>query len=198
MSNMAKVNDNTVEDLLNMLYEMIDEAKAIPFSSDCRVDRNAALDLMDSIRDQFPAEIDDAAKIIRNRDQFVADARREATRVIDQAKTQAQMMIDENELVRKARAAAEEAIRNAKAQGAEIINKANEEARRTIDEADSRAESLKRAANEYCADALRRTESAVAQAYGEIKDAHEHFRSLAAGSAAASRRNVPYDVDKDE
>ena len=47
---MAKNNANGVDEMLDMLYEMIDDAKAIPFSNDCRLDRNGALDLLDSIR----------------------------------------------------------------------------------------------------------------------------------------------------
>ena len=46
-------------------------------------------------------------------------------------------------------------------------------------------EELRRAANEYCEDALRRTEEAVAEAYDEIKKSRTRFRSAAAGAAPA-------------
>ena len=40
-----------VEELLDILYEMIDEAKGVPLSSDkCMVERDRALDLLDDIR----------------------------------------------------------------------------------------------------------------------------------------------------
>ena len=46
-----------VEELLDMLFEMIDEAKNAPLSSDkCIVERDRALDLIDDIRSQFPME----------------------------------------------------------------------------------------------------------------------------------------------
>ena len=40
-----------VEELLDMLFEMIDEAKSMPLSSDkCILERDKALDLLDEIR----------------------------------------------------------------------------------------------------------------------------------------------------
>ena len=195
---MAKNNANGVDEMLDMLYEMIDDAKAIPFSNDCRLDRNGALDLLDSIRNRFPVELGEAIKIVQNREQYVADAQREADRILQQAQAQAQRMVDENETVRQARAAAEEAIRTAKSRASEILSKANDEARAVTEAAQTRAEGLKRAANEYCADALRRTEDAVAEAYGEIKQSHDQFRALLSSSGSAPRRNAAYDAEKDE
>ena len=44
-----------VEELLDMLFEMIDEAKNMPLSSDkCIIERDKALDLLDEIKAQFP------------------------------------------------------------------------------------------------------------------------------------------------
>ena len=194
---MAKANTNGVDEMLDMLYEMIDDAKAVPFSSDCRLDRNAALDLLDSIRNRFPVELGEAIKIVQNRDQFVAEAQAEADHILQQAQAQAQRLVEETEIVRQSRAAAEEAIRTAKARATDILTQANDEARAVTEQAQARAEALKRSANEYCADALRRTEDAVAEAYGEIKQSHDHFRAMLS-NAGSGRRAVPYDAEKDE
>ena len=44
-----------VDELLDMLYSMLDEAKSMPLSSDkCIIERDRALDLLDDIRGQFP------------------------------------------------------------------------------------------------------------------------------------------------
>ena len=54
-----------VDELLDMLFEMIDEAKSLPLSSDkCIVERDKALDLLDEIRAQFPMELAEAKKLI--------------------------------------------------------------------------------------------------------------------------------------
>ena len=53
-----------VEELLEMLFEMVDEAKNVPLSSDkCMIERDRALDLIDDIRAQFPMELSEAKKI---------------------------------------------------------------------------------------------------------------------------------------
>ena len=54
-----------VEELLDMLFEMVDEAKNMPLSSDkCVLERDRALDLIDDIRAQFPVELGEAKKLV--------------------------------------------------------------------------------------------------------------------------------------
>ena len=143
-----------VEELLDMLFEMIDEAKSMPLSSDkCILERDKALDLLDEIRAQFPMELAEAKKLIAARTEYIASAKREG------------------ELIRK---------------------QAEEKARQMVSE-DERSHDLRKAANDYCEDALRRTEEAVAEAYDEIKKSRARFRALAGGGAPAGRQ--PYDVE---
>ena len=64
-----------VEELLDMLFEMIDEAKSMPLSSDkCILERDKALDLLDEIRAQFPMELAEAKKLIAARTEYIASA----------------------------------------------------------------------------------------------------------------------------
>ena len=52
-----------VNELLDMLFEMIEEAKSVPLSSDkCMVDRSDALDRIDEIRSAFPLALGVAKK----------------------------------------------------------------------------------------------------------------------------------------
>ena len=68
-----------VEELLDMLFEMIDEAKNAPLSSDkCVIERDRALDLIDDIRSQFPMELSEAKKMMANRAEIIASTKREA------------------------------------------------------------------------------------------------------------------------
>ena len=57
-----------VEELLDMLFDMVDEAKNVPLSSDkCMIERDRALDLIDDIRAQFPVELTEAKKVMATR-----------------------------------------------------------------------------------------------------------------------------------
>ena len=70
-------------------------------------------------------------------------------------------------------------------------------------QAEERSRELKRSANEYCEDALRRTEEAVAEAYNEIKQSRSRFRAAASASAGGApspqlQNRMIYDAAADE
>ena len=168
-----------VEELLDMLYELIDEAKSVPLSNEkCIIERDKALDLLDDIKAQFPMELSEAKKLIAARSDYIASAKREADLMKKQAEEQARQMVDEDELMAKAR------------------QKANELIRQT----EERCRELRRSANEYCEDALRRTEEAVAEAHEEIKRSRARFRAAAgaAGGAAAAQGRAVYDAEAEQ
>ena len=159
-----------VEELLDMLFEMIDEAKSMPLSSDkCILERDKAL--LDAIRAQFPMELAEAKKLIAARTEYIASAKREGELIRKQAEEKARQMVSEDELLAQTKQKANELMRTA----------------------EERSRDLRKAANDYCEDALRRTEEAVAEAYDEIKKSRARFRALAGGGAPAGRQ--PYDVE---
>ncbi len=169
-----------VEELLDMLFEMIDEAKNAPLSSEkCIIERDRALDLIDDIRSQFPIELSEARKMMANRAEMVASAKREAEAIRKAAEDRARQMVAEDTITSQARQRANEMMR----------------------QAEERSRELKRSANEYCEDALRRTEEAVAEAYDEIKKSRARFRAAAGVSsvpASGTGSRPIYDAAADE
>ena len=151
-----------VEELVDMLFAMIDEAKSVPLSSEkCIIERDRALDLLDDIKAQFPMEFGEAKKLLAARADYIASAKREADLIRKQAEDRAKQLLDEDELMAQAR----------------------QKANGIVKVAEERSRELRRAANEYCEDALRRTEEAVSEAHEEIKRSRARFRA-AAGAAA--------------
>ncbi|ALP93416.1 hypothetical protein [Intestinimonas butyriciproducens] len=174
-----------VEELVDMLFAMIDEAKSVPLSSEkCIIERDKALDLLDDIKAQFPMELGEAKKLLAARADYIASAKREAELIRKQAEEKARQMLAEDELLAQAK------------------QKSNE----MVKVAEDRSRELRRAANEYCEDALRRTEEAVSEAYDEIKRSRARFRAAAAGvqqpvagaGAAAPGGRTVYDAAADE
>ena len=171
-----------VEELMDMLFEMIDEAKNVPLSGDkCMIERDRALDLIDDIRGQFPMELAEARKMMANRAELIASAKREADAIRKAAEDKARQLLAEDTITLQAK------------------QRANE----MMQQAEERSRELKRSANEYCEDALRRTEEAVAEAYDEIKKSRARFRALsgvggAAPAAGAAGGRPMYDVAADE
>ena len=170
-----------VEELLDMLFEMIDEAKNLPLSNDkCVIERDRALDLIDDIRSQFPVELTEAKKLMANRAELIASTKREAESIRKAAEDKARQLLAEDTITLQAR------------------QKANE----MVQQAEERSRELKRSANEYCEDALRRTEEAVAEAYDEIKKSRIRFRAAAGVSSTPSTGSAGsrpiYDAAADE
>ncbi|MEY8404314.1 hypothetical protein AALA54_13440 [Oscillospiraceae bacterium 44-34] len=171
-----------MEELLDMLFEMIDEAKNAPLSSDkCIIERDRALDLIDDIRSQFPMELTEARKMMARRAEMEADSKRKADSIVRSAEDRAKQMLASDAIALQAKQRANEMIR----------------------QAEERSRALKRSANEYCEDALRRTEEAVAEAYDEIKQSRVRFRAAANATTASAASAVQnggrpiYDADKD-
>ncbi len=154
-----------VEELMDMLFEMIDEAKNAPLSSDkCIIERDRALDLIDEIRSQFPMELGEARKMMARRAEMEAESKRKADSIIRSAEERARQLVA----------------------GDAVALQAKQRANEMMQTAEERSRELKRNAQEYCEDALRRTEEAVAEAYDEIKKSRARFRAMSGGSSSAS------------
>ena len=64
-----------VEELLDMLFDMVDEAKNVPLPSDrCMIVRDRALDLIDDIRAQYSVVLSVAQKVLPSRADLLASA----------------------------------------------------------------------------------------------------------------------------
>ena len=103
-----------VEELLEMLFEMVDEAKNVPLSSDkCMIERDRALDLIDDIRAQFPMELSEAKKIMANRANIISDAKRDSELMRKQAEERAKQLLSEETVLVQAKQRANELMRQA-------------------------------------------------------------------------------------
>lgn len=160
---------NDVQYLIDMLYEMIDSAKGVLMAPDkCIIVREEALDLLDDLKGQLPLELKKAQDLIRARDEFVENAKKEADKIRRQADLDAKTIVGESEITRVAR------------------DKANEILRR----AEERSKSMINVTNEYTDDALRRTEEAIQMALEEIRESRMRFRAVSAEQVQAQRAKL--------
>jgi len=149
---------NSVQELLEMLYTMITEAWGLPLGAEkCVIERDKVLDLLDEIKAQFPTELAEAKRLVDARTEFIANAKREADSIRKVAEDRARLLVDEQEILKIARAKGNEILSTAETKSAE----------------------LRRAANEYVDDAMKRTEEAMAEALDEIRQSRIRFRGAA-------------------
>ena len=164
---------NRVQELLEMLYSMITEAWGIPLGADkCVIERSKALDLLDEIKAQFPTELAEAKRLVDARTEFIASAKREADAIKKAAEERSRQLVDEQEV-----------LKIAKTRSTELVSRA-----------ESTSGELRRVANEYVDDTMRRTEDALAAALDEIRQSRAKFRTLA-GTQARSARFEPSNID---
>ncbi len=158
-----------VEHLLDMLYNMVNEAKNAPLSSEkCVIDRDAALDLLDEMREALPAELHRAQDLIQAKDDYVNSAKREVERMMQKAEHDAKSKVADSEVLIAARE-----------RGHDIVARAEE-----------RSNEMYRVVNEYTEDALRRTEEAIQAALDEVKQSRVRFRAASAARRQKDREEL--------
>ena len=87
--------ENDVQHLIDLLYDMIDNAKGVPLGNDkCIIERNRALDYLDEIRAQLPAELEEAKKLMA--------AQNDAKHIVSESETLQTARQQANDIVRKA------------------------------------------------------------------------------------------------
>lgn len=146
-----------IEELVNMLHDMISDAWALPFGAEkCLLERDKVLDLIDEIRANLPKDLEQARIIVENRNDIISQAKRESESIKRSAEERARHMVAEDELVVSTR------------------QKANE----MITVAENKAREIRRAANEYVDDTLKRLEDVMAQALSEMRSSRQQFKSV--------------------
>lgn len=167
------MNHNGIEDIISMLYEMIQEARTVPLSSDkCMVERDKVLDLLDEISNSLPGELKQARTIVDSRGEVITSAKREAENILKQAQQQAKQLVTQETIYQQAQQQADEMIKNAQ----------------------GKIRELKQVTNAYVDDALRRTEEAISGALGDIHESRTKFHSLTNPQAKAASSPIIEDI----
>ena len=77
---------NTLEELVNSLYDMVQDAWAVPLGADkCVIEREKALDILDEIRETMPQDLKMARDIVERRNDVLSAVKREADAIKKQA-----------------------------------------------------------------------------------------------------------------
>ncbi len=153
------MNEKHIEDIITALYDMVQDARSVPLSSDkCILERDKVLDMLDEVIAQLPAELKQSRTIVESRNDLIAQARREAETIIKKAQEEAEKLVSQEAIYEEAKRRSADHIAATQAQIA----------------------GLRKVSNEYMDDALRRTEEAIAQSLNEVKETRSKFAQLAA------------------
>jgi cell division septum initiation protein DivIVA len=106
--------------LIDKLDDLVHNAKQVPLTDQVRVDKEEIYDLLDQMRATIPEEIKQARWIVKERQEMLAEAKREAERILAEARERQDQLISEQEITREAERAAEDIIEDARAREREI------------------------------------------------------------------------------
>ncbi len=156
----------SIEELLASIDDIMDRAKAVPFSSDkCIVDARELNSVIDEIRMNLPQEIRQSKAVMNDRENIISAATKEADEITAKAQERARAMVNQEAIFKEAKEKAEKIISTAEEQANEIL----------------------RGAFTFSDNILLDTENAVNQNLETVRQARKNLRTAVKTRAAANR-----------
>src|SRR6187455_2639441 len=84
--------------LIDKLDDLVHNAKAVPLTDQVRIDREEIYEILDQMRATIPEEIKQARWIVKERQEMLAEAKRECDRIIQEAREHAKRKARETRL----------------------------------------------------------------------------------------------------
>ena len=147
-----------IEECLNELEEILDESWNLPlFKGKVFVDVERIKENFEKIRESLPDEIRQAKAIVADRTQIIEDAKTESSTIIKVAQEKAKNILSHDELVKRAEETSESIISEAKI----------------------KARDMKKAANEYVEELMKKTDDVLMNSITELRQARKDLRNSA-------------------
>src|SRR5436853_5813174 len=87
---------------IDKLDDLVHNAKAVPLTDQVRIDRDEIYEILDQMRATIPDEIKQARWIVKERQEMLAEAKRECDRMLGEAREQAIREASQTEIVKLA------------------------------------------------------------------------------------------------
>jgi hypothetical protein len=101
---------------LQQLEDMVKEAKSMPLSSSALLNRDEVLELLAEMKGSLPEEIKQARWVVKDREELLTKARRDAEKLVDEAKAEQLRLASREEVVKRADQEAEAIVAEAREQ----------------------------------------------------------------------------------
>ncbi len=154
-----------VEAALADLERYIRGARSSSLSAHVRVDRDHVLEMIQAVRARLPVALRSARWLIKERNDYLARAKRDAEELVDQVKSEAARMVHRTE----------------------VVKQADVRARRIVEAAEEQARRRRLELEDYCDAHLARFEDALSRALANVQDGRQKLQGdveLPAGAPA--------------
>ena len=123
---MSERDARALEDLLFDLRDLIETARTMPMSASVLVNRDEALAVVEAALATLPEELRRARWLLKERDEFLEQGRRDADAIVEAGRTQAERMVERTEITRDARRTAEQVLAEAEADARRLHHEAED------------------------------------------------------------------------
>ncbi|MFJ7245190.1 cell division initiation protein [Kitasatospora sp. NPDC098652] len=105
-----------VQKKVDEIVAAVENARSMPMSASCVVNRAELIGLLNDLKAAMPAELAQAQSVMADHEQVVAEAQAEADRIIQGAHSERGSLISDTEVVRRAQAEADRILAEARAE----------------------------------------------------------------------------------
>jgi F0F1-type ATP synthase membrane subunit b/b' len=123
---MSEAEARSIEGALQHLRELIDTARTMPMSASVLVNRDEAIELLERAKQNLPAELRHARWLLKERQEYLEQAKREGNELLESARVQAERMVERSDIVREARRGAQQIIADAEAEARRLQHAAED------------------------------------------------------------------------
>ena len=123
-----------VHDQLNQIAATVRDAKAMPMSASCLVNRAEMLEALERLRAVLPVSLDHADALLSDRDAVVTAGHEEAERVLEGARAEREQLLERTEVMVAARERAAEVATQARAEATRLLADADDYVDRKLGE----------------------------------------------------------------
>ena len=110
----------TAEEKLSRLRELVLNARAMPMSASCVLNRGEVLAAIDEVIDGLPDEISDAQRVIDRSEAKIAEGEAESQRLVARAREEAERLARESQIIKVAEEQAAKIKADAEAEAAAL------------------------------------------------------------------------------
>jgi F0F1-type ATP synthase membrane subunit b/b' len=175
---------------IQQLEDLIRDAKSMPLSSSALLNRDEVLELIAQMKDSLPDEIKQARWIVKDREELLAKARRDAEAMVEQAREE-QLRLASHEAV----------VQRAQEEAGRIVHDANEDGRRlrleSEDYVDAKLAQLESALQRILEDVIE-TNQSISRTIDQVQAGREKLRGAVPTTNVDIGPDVKMPVMEDE
>lgn len=167
-------NSYSLYDYIEMLEDIITKAMRVPFGKKSFVDVGELDDIVSGMRMAMPSEIQQAQRVVADKNRIISDAKKEAEDIVRRAEQRRKELLEQSDIMKEARRVATEMVAQAQARSTEIHA----------------------GTNAFADSTLSKVEAVMAKELNDLRLVRKNIQAAAAGKAQPKAPAKPADPNQ--